>query len=282
VSAVLLSGHEVAEALAAELAAELATLPFIPKLAFVRVGEDPASVAYVRGKNRLAQRLGLATELHALPEATTQAELMALIAQLNAEPALDGVLLQLPLPPQLDSKPVLEAIDPAKDVDGFHPMNVGRLWSGQPTLVPCTPAGLIRILDHYQLPIEGRHAVIIGRSNLVGKPAAALFLGRHATVTLAHSRTRGLEGLARQADILVAAIGKAGFVKPTMVKPGAIVLDVGISRVEGRLMGDVAPEVAAVAAYLTPMPGGTGPMTVAMLMRNTLDAAQARRREPCG
>ncbi|MBS3967810.1 MAG: bifunctional 5,10-methylene-tetrahydrofolate dehydrogenase/5,10-methylene-tetrahydrofolate cyclohydrolase [Truepera sp.] len=281
-SAVLLSGHEVAEALAAELAAELATLPFIPKLAFVRVGEDPASVAYVRGKNRLAQRLGLATELHALPEATTQAELMALIAQLNAEPALDGVLLQLPLPPQLDSKPVLEAIDPAKDVDGFHPMNVGRLWSGQPTLVPCTPAGLIRILDHYQLPIEGRHAVIIGRSNLVGKPAAALFLGRHATVTLAHSRTRGLEGLARQADILVAAIGKAGFVKPTMVKPGAIVLDVGISRVEGRLMGDVAPEVAAVAAYLTPMPGGTGPMTVAMLMRNTLDAAQARRREPCG
>jgi len=282
VSAVLLSGHEVAEALAAELAAELATLPFIPKLAFVRVGEDPASVAYVRGKNRLAQRLGLATELHALPEATTQAELMALIAQLNAEPALDGVLLQLPLPPQLDSKPVLEAIDPAKDVDGFHPMNVGRLWSGQPTLVPCTPAGLIRILDHYQLPIEGRHAVIIGRSNLVGKPAAALFLGRHATVTLAHSRTRGLEGLARQADILVAAIGKAGFVKPAMVKPGAIVLDVGISRVEGRLMGDVAPEVAAVAAYLTPMPGGTGPMTVAMLMRNTLDAAQARRREPCG
>ncbi|MBS3933459.1 MAG: bifunctional 5,10-methylene-tetrahydrofolate dehydrogenase/5,10-methylene-tetrahydrofolate cyclohydrolase [Truepera sp.] len=280
-SAVLLSGHEVAEALAAELAAELATLPFIPKLAFVRVGEDPASVAYVRGKNRLAQRLGLATELHALPEATTQAELMALIAQLNTDPAVDGILVQLPLPPQLDSKPVLEAIDPAKDVDGFHPVNVGRLWSGQPTLVPCTPAGLIRILDHYQLPIEGRHAVIIGRSNLVGKPAAALFLRRHATVTLAHSRTRGLEGLARQADILVAAIGKAGFVKPAMVKPGAMVLDVGISRLEGRLVGDVDPEVTTVAAYLTPMPGGTGPMTVAMLMRNTLDAAKARRREPC-
>jgi len=279
VSVVLLSGHEVAEALAAELAAELATLPYIPKLAFVRVGEDPASVAYVRGKNRLAQRLGLATELHALPEATSQAELMALIAQLNTDPAVDGILVQLPLPPRLNSQPLLEAIDPAKDVDGFHPVNVGRLWSGQPTLVPCTPAGLIRILDHYRLPIEGRHAVIIGRSNLVGKPAAALFLRRHATVTLAHSRTRGLDSLAKQADILVAAIGKAGFVKPAMVKPGATVLDVGISRLEGRLVGDVDPEVATVAAYLTPMPGGTGPMTVAMLMRNTLDAAQARRRD---
>lgn len=281
-SALLLSGHEVVAALAAELAAELTTLPYIPKLAFVRVGEDPASVAYVRGKNRLAQRLGLATELHALLEATTQAELMALIAQLNIDPTVDGILVQLPLPPQLNSQPVLEAIDPAKDVDGFHPVNVGRLWSGQPTLVPCTPAGLIQILDHYRLPIEGRHAMIIGRSNLVGKPAAALFLRRHATVTLAHSRTRDLESLAKQADILVAAIGKAGFVTPAMVKPGAIVLDVGISRLEGRLVGDVAPEVATVAAYLTPMPGGTGPMTVAMLMRNTLDAAKARRREPCG
>jgi methylenetetrahydrofolate dehydrogenase (NADP+)/methenyltetrahydrofolate cyclohydrolase len=173
----------------------------------------------------------------------------------------------------------LEAIDPAKDVDGFHPVNVGRLWSGQPTLAPCTPAGLIRILDHYRLPIEGRHAVIIGRSNLVGKPAAALFLRRHATVTLAHSRTRGLEGLARQADILVAAVGKAGFITPALVKPGSTVLDVGISRLEGRLVGDVDPEVSTVAAYLTPMPGGTGPMTVAMLMRNTLDAARARRRD---
>lgn len=276
-SAVLLSGHEVAEALVAELATELASLPFTPKLAFVRVGEDPASVAYVRGKNRLAQRLGLATELHALSEATSQAELMALIAQLSNDPAIDGILVQLPLPPQLDSRPVLEAIDPAKDVDGFHPINVGRLWSGQRALVPCTPAGLIRILDHYRLPIEGQQTVIIGRSNLVGKPAAALFLRRHATVTLAHSRTRELERLAQQADILVAAIGQAGFVTPTMVKPGAIVLDVGISRVAGRLVGDVAPEVAKVAAYLTPMPGGTGPMTVAMLLHNTLEAAQVRR-----
>jgi len=280
VSAVMLSGHEVAEALAAELTSELATLPFTPKLAFIRVGEDPASVAYVRGKNRLAQRLGLATELHALPKATMQAELMALIAQLNTDPAIDGILVQLPLPLHLDSQPVLEAIDPAKDVDGLHPINVGRLWSGQPVLVPCTPAGLIRILDHYQLPIEGRHALIIGRSNLVGKPAAALFLRRHATVTLAHSRTRGLESLAKQADILVAAIGKAGFITLAMVKAGAIVLDVGISRLEGRLVGDVAPEVATVASYLTPMPGGTGPMTVAMLMRNTLDAAKARRGRP--
>lgn len=276
-SAVLLSGHEVAEALVAELATELASLPFTPKLAFVRVGEDPASVAYVRGKNRLAQRLGLATELHALSEATSQAELMALIAQLSNDLAIDGILVQLPLPPQLDSRPVLEAIDPAKDVDGFHPINVGRLWSGQRALVPCTPAGLIRILDHYRLPIEGQQTVIIGRSNLVGKPAAALFLRRHATVTLAHSRTRELERLAQQADILVAAIGQAGFVTPTMVKPGAIVLDVGISRVAGRLVGDVAPEVAKVAAYLTPMPGGTGPMTVAMLLHNTLEAAQVRR-----
>lgn len=276
-SAVMLNGHEVAEALADELVAELATLPYTPKLAFVRVGEDPASVAYVRGKNRLAQRLGLQTELYALPEATSQDALMGLIARLNADVELDGILVQLPLPPQLDSKPVLEAIDPAKDVDGFHPVNVGRLWSGQRALVPCTPAGLIRILDHYQLPIEGQHTVIIGRSNLVGKPAAALFLRRHATVTLAHSRTRALGDLCRQADILVAAVGKAGFVTPAMVKPGAVVLDVGISRIDGRLVGDVAPEVANVAGYLTPMPGGTGPMTVAMLMRNTVDAAKARR-----
>ena len=276
-SAILLNGREVSDSVTQSLKETLETLPYQPQLVVVRVGEDPASVSYVRGKDRTAKRLGLSSRVEVLPEETPQAELMALIADLNADDEVDGILVQDPLPPHLDIKPVQEAIDPAKDVDGFHPVNVGRLWSGQKALVPCTPAGIVRIMDFYELPIEGKHAVIIGRSNLVGKPAAALFLKRNATVSVAHSRTQDLPDLVKQADIIVAAVGRQGLVTPEMVKPGVVVLDVGITRVDGKLKGDVHPDVAEVAGYLTPMPGGTGPMTVAMLMQNTFDAAAVRR-----
>ncbi|CAN5665412.1 bifunctional methylenetetrahydrofolate dehydrogenase/methenyltetrahydrofolate cyclohydrolase [soil metagenome] len=276
-AAQLLRGKEVSERVSAVLRQSLRDLPFQPQLVVVRVGEDPASVAYVRGKARTARQIGMGSRVEVLPEATRQDELMALVASLSADPEVDGILVQDPLPPHLDIRPVQEAIDPAKDVDGFHPINVGRLWSGQKALVPCTPLGLICIMDYYGLPIAGKRTVIVGRSNLVGKPAAALFLQRHATVTLAHSRTRDLAALTREADILVAAVGREALITPDMVRPGAVVLDVGITRVDGRLRGDVHPGVAEVAAYLTPMPGGTGPMTVAMLMQNSYDAALARR-----
>ena len=281
-SATLLNGREVSDSVTQSLKETLQTLPYQPQLVVVRVGEDPASVSYVRGKDRTAKKLGLSSRVEVLPEETPQDELMALIAELNADEEVDGILVQDPLPAHLDIKPVQEAIDPDKDVDGFHPVNVGRLWSGQKALVPCTPAGMIRIMDHYDLPIEGKHAVIIGRSNLVGKPAAALFLQRHATVSLAHSRTQDLPGLVKQADIIVAAVGRQALVTPDIVKPGAVVLDVGITRVDGKLKGDVHPDVAEVAGYLTPMPGGTGPMTVAMLMQNTFDAAAMRRGDKSG
>lgn len=276
-SATLLMGREVSAALAAELTKRLEALSYQPQVVFVRVGDDPASMSYVRGKDRLAQRIGMRSAIHALPEEATQAELEQLLKQLNQDDEVDGILLQLPLPAHLSAQPLLELIDPAKDVDGFHPINVGRLWTGQQALLPCTPAGLIRILDHYGLPIEGKHVVIVGRSNLVGKPAAALFLRRNATVTVAHSKTQHLPSLTKEADILVAAVGRPGLIRADMVKPGAVVLDVGLTRVEGKIQGDVHPEVAEVAAYLTPMPGGTGPMTVAMLMQNTYDAAIRRR-----
>ncbi len=276
-SATLLNGREVSDSVTESLKETLEGLPYQPQLVVVRVGEDPASVSYVRGKDRTAKKLGLSSRVEVLPESTQQDELMSLIAELNNDNEVDGILVQDPLPSHLDIKPVQEAINPAKDVDGFHPVNVGRLWSGQKALVPCTPAGMIRIMDHYELPIEGKHAVIIGRSNLVGKPAAALFLQRNATVSLAHSRTQDLPSLIKQADIIVAAVGRQALVTPEMVKPGAVVLDVGITRVDGKLKGDIHPDVAEVAGYLTPMPGGTGPMTVAMLMQNTFDAAAMRR-----
>ena len=283
-TAVRLDGKAVAESVTAELKETLHTLPFTPQLVVVRVGEDPASVAYVRGKDRTATELGLHSRVEALPETTTQAELLDLVRNLNDDPEVDGILVQDPLPPHLDIREVQEAVDPDKDVDGFHPVNVGRLWNGERALVPCTPAGLIRMVDHYKLDVAGKRAVIVGRSSLVGKPAAALFLQRDATVTLAHSRTKDLAALTTEADILVAAVGRVGLVTPEMVKPGAVVLDVGITRVtdEGKksgfaLRGDVHPDVAGVAGYLTPVPGGVGPMTVAMLMQNTLVAAARRR-----
>jgi methylenetetrahydrofolate dehydrogenase (NADP+)/methenyltetrahydrofolate cyclohydrolase len=274
----LIDGKAVAKVLEGDVAAAIARLGFRPGLVAVRVGNDPASEIYVRNKAKKARELGLeGTEL-VFPQTMSEAELLAEVARLNADDAVDGILVQLPLPKQIDSKKVIDAIDPAKDVDGFHPINVGLLHLGRPSLVPCTPAGVIRLIDSTGEPIEGKRAVVIGRSDIVGKPVAALLLNRNATVTICHSRTRDLAAAARDADILVAAIGKAHFVTGDMVKPGAIIIDVGINRVEGKLAGDVDFAAAReIAGWITPVPGGVGPMTIAMLMSNTVAAATRRR-----
>lgn len=278
-----LSGPPVAEAVYQELQAQLSKLPYVPHLRVVRLGEDPASVSYVRLKDRQARKLGLSSQVDVFPDNTSQEELLAHIAQLNADPEVDGILVQSPVPKQVDFNTVLEAISPLKDVDGLTPTNAGRLWMGLEALESCTPAGVMRILKHYQIPLAGKEVVIVGRSNLVGKPLAALMLRENATVTLAHSRTQDLPAVCRRADVLVAAVGKVGLITPEMVRPGAVVVDVGINRVgqneKGRdiLVGDVAPEVAEVASALTPVPGGVGPMTVAMLLHNTVAAAMRRR-----
>ncbi|MEX2542595.1 MAG: tetrahydrofolate dehydrogenase/cyclohydrolase catalytic domain-containing protein [Trueperaceae bacterium] len=276
-AATVLDGRGAARALTAEVFGQISELSYTPRLVFIRAGDDPASGAYVRSKSRMAERAGIRAETRLLDSGTEQVELMRLISELNDDRDVDGILVQLPLYPHLDSRPVLAAVDPAKDVDGFNPINVGRLWSGEPGLFPATPMGLIRLLDHYRIPITGRHVVIVGRSNLVGKPAAGLFLRRDATVSLAHSRTRDLTSLTAAADIVVAAAGVPAMITASMVKPGAVVLDVGQSPVDGTLRGDVAPDVADVASALTPTPGGTGPMTVAMVIANTLSAARSRR-----
>lgn len=276
-SARVLDGREVAAALLDEVRATAGDLDPAPRLVFVRAGDDPASAGYVRSKGRLAGRAGIRHDTVVLPPETDPAGLLGEIRVLNENDDVDGILVQLPLYPHLDAAAVLSAIRPDKDVDGFHPVNVGRLWSGAETLAPATPAGLLRIVDHYEIPLAGREVVIVGRSNLVGKPAAALFLRRDATVTVAHSRTRDLAAHTRRADVLVAAVGRPGMIGPDMVRPGATVLDVGQARRDGVLRGDVAPEVAEVAGALTPTPGGTGPMTVAMVVANTLRAARARR-----
>jgi methylenetetrahydrofolate dehydrogenase (NADP+)/methenyltetrahydrofolate cyclohydrolase len=253
-----------------------------PGLATVLVGEDPASAVYVRSKNRATAELGMAGFAHNLPEATSEDELLRLVADLNADDRVDGILVQLPLPNQINSTRVIESIDPDKDVDGFHPMNAGRLASGLPALAPCTPYGCLYLLKQELGDLTGLEAVVIGRSNIVGKPMAQLLLGENATVTVAHSRTRDLPAVARRADILVAAVGRAEMVRGDWIKPGATVIDVGINRIptgdgKGRLVGDVAyDEAAEVAAAITPVPGGVGPMTIAMLMRNTLVAACRR------
>ncbi len=275
-SARLLDGKVASAEVVAGLADRVAALGFTPKLTFVRVGDDPASAYYVRSKERLAARVGIASETRVLPEGTGQDELLALVRGLNADDSVDGVLVQLPAP-GIDEDSVLAAIDPAKDVDGLHPVNVGRLWSGRPGLRPATPSGVLALADRYEVPLAGSLAVIVGRSNLVGKPLAAMLLQRDATVTVAHSRTRDLASLTRAADVVVAAAGRPGLIRADMVKPGAAVFDVGLSRVEGKIRGDVDPAVAEVAGWLTPMPGGTGLMTVAMVVANTLEAALARR-----
>lgn len=248
-----------------------------PHLAVVLVGSHAPSETYVRNKRRDAEQVGITSSDHRLPETTTTGEVLALVEQLNGDDNVSGILVQTPLPSQVEVEPVVEAVDPARDVDGFHPMNQGRLLRDQEGLVACTPAGIMRLLDDHQVPIEGQRAVVIGRSSIVGKPVALLLLRRHATVTICHSRTRDLPEVARQGDLLVAALGRPAYVTPQMVKEGAAVVDVGISQVDGRLRGDVDPGVAEKAGWLSPVPGGVGPMTRAMLMWNTLKAEQLRR-----
>jgi len=254
----------------------------VPGLATVLVGEDPASAVYVRSKNRATTEAGMVGFAHNLPDTISESELLDLIGELNADERVDGILVQLPLPAQIDSTRVIETIEPSKDVDGFHPMNVGRLGTGLPSLVPCTPYGCLHLLKSELGNLTGLDAVVIGRSNIVGKPMAALLLRESATVTIAHSKTKDLPAVVRRAHIVVAATGRAEMVRGDWIKPGAIVIDVGINRLptddgKGRLVGDVAfSEVVEVAGAITPVPGGVGPMTIAMLMRNTLLAAHRR------
>lgn len=245
----------------------------IPHLAVVLVGENPASQTYVRNKEAACKKAGIRSTVIRLNKDCTQQALEDVVRSLNGDVSVHGILVQLPLPGHLDESRVLALIDPDKDVDGFHAMNSGRLMNGQPRFVPCTPLGVMKLLETYDIPIAGKHAVIIGRSNIVGKPMAMLLLAKDATVTICHSKTQNLPDIARQADILVAAVGHPGFVTADMVKPGATVIDVGINRVDGQIVGDVAPEVAEIAGYLTPVPGGVGQMTIAMLLANTLNAA---------
>jgi methylenetetrahydrofolate dehydrogenase (NADP+) / methenyltetrahydrofolate cyclohydrolase len=287
VSAFVLDGTAVSEATLARVAESARALGVTPGLAVVLVGQDPASQVYVGAKGRAAKLCGFHSVQHTLPETTGEGELLALIGALNRDPAIHGVLVQLPLPKAIDATRVLEAIDPMKDVDGFHPVNVGLAASGvfERALIPCTPAGSMILIDraveHLGIRLDGAEAVVIGRSNIVGKPMAQLLLARNCTVTIAHSRTRDLPAVARRADVLVAAVGRPEMVRADWVKPGAIVIDVGINRIaapekgEGktRLVGDVAfAEAAAVAGAITPVPGGVGKMTIAMLMANTLTA----------
>jgi methylenetetrahydrofolate dehydrogenase (NADP+)/methenyltetrahydrofolate cyclohydrolase len=303
----ILSGKLIAEEIKREVAEEVKNLTekhgFRPCLAVVRVGEDAASAVYVGSKVKTSEELGMISEHHHLPAETSHEELLNLVKDLNNRDEVDGILVQLPLPKQIDEREILEAIDPEKDVDGFHPINVGKLSQGQKSLVPCTPAGVIEILKRSGINIAGEHAVIIGRSNIVGKPMAQLLLQENATVTICHSRTKNLAEIASQADILVAAIGRAGFVRAEHIKEGATVVDVGINNVSDAeaakelfgaddldkrlntiakrgftLVGDVNPRDAKEkAANFTPVPGGVGLLTVAMLMKNTVDAAKMRR-----
>ncbi|MBX3266786.1 MAG: bifunctional 5,10-methylenetetrahydrofolate dehydrogenase/5,10-methenyltetrahydrofolate cyclohydrolase [Acidobacteria bacterium] len=299
----LLSGKPVAEEIKAEVAAEVAALRFRPGLAVVRVGEDPASAVYVGSKVKTTEELGMHSEHIHLPAETSGDEILAIVNELNSRDDIDGILVQLPLPGHVNEREILEAIDPVKDVDGFHPMNVGRLSQGQDALVPCTPAGVIEILKRSGIEIAGKNAVVLGRSNIVGKPMAMLLLQENATVTICHSRTRDLARVTSQADILVAAIGRAGFVRGDHIAEGATVIDVGINNVSDAsmaaelfseddmpkrlaaierrgftLVGDVNPKEAMErAGAFTPVPGGVGLLTVAMLMQNTLKAAKLRR-----
>jgi methylenetetrahydrofolate dehydrogenase (NADP+) / methenyltetrahydrofolate cyclohydrolase len=259
--------------------AELRAAGVVPGLAVVLVGDDPASRVYVRNKGRACADVGLHSEQHDLPATATEAEVLERVRQLNSDPRIHAILVQLPLPPQVSAERVLTAVSPEKDADGFHPVNVGLLAAGNPRFVPCTPAGVMRMLDSEGIDPAGRHAVVLGRSNIVGKPMAMLLLQRHATVTICHSRTRDLGTVTRQADILVVAIGRARFLTGDMVKDGAVVIDVGINRLpDGKLAGDADfQSVLGRASRLTPVPGGVGPMTIAMLLENTVLAAERAR-----
>ncbi len=305
-AAILLDGNKIASEIRAEIASEVKAMTAAgvrPGLAVVLVGHNPASEIYVRGKVKSSEEVGIYSEQHTPPETASTAQLLDLIAGLNRRDDIDGILVQLPLPPHVDSKKVLMSVAPAKDVDGFHPMNVGFLSTQRPGLVPCTPAGIMEILNRSHIPIAGREAVVVGRSDIVGKPVAMLLINSNATVTVCHSKTHDLPGVCRRADILVAAIGRAGMITRDYVKPGATVIDVGMNKVTDRaeferlfagnakreetfrtkgavLTGDVHPEVIAVAGAITPVPGGVGPLTIAMLMANTVRAAKLRRGVP--
>lgn len=277
-AAVCMDGRAVAKTWKEEIAKKAEAMissGVTPHLAVVLVGENPASQVYVRNKENACAKAGIRSTVIRLCETCTQEELEKVVLTLNDDQSVHGILVQLPLPRHLDEARVLALIDPDKDVDGFHAMNSGRLMNGQEGFVPCTPLGVMKLLEAYNISPEGKYAVVIGRSNIVGKPMAMLLLAQNATVTVCHSRTKDLAQITRQADILVAAVGKAGFVKADMVKPGAVVIDVGINRVDGQLVGDVdAQAVSEVAGYLTPVPGGVGQMTIAMLLANTLQAAK--------
>jgi methylenetetrahydrofolate dehydrogenase (NADP+) / methenyltetrahydrofolate cyclohydrolase len=274
----IIDGKAIATALRASLAERVAKLPFRPGLAFVLVGDDPASAVYVRGKDRAARAVGIEVQTIRLPTDASEKTLLTRIAGLNANPAIDAILVQLPLPAHIGAQAVVEAIDPDKDVDGFHPLNAGRLASGNPGLVPCTPRGVMKLLTQTGVTLAGSRALVLGRSNIVGRPMAALLLAADATVTMAHSRTRNLAAECRRAEVLVTAAGKPELVRGDWIAPGAVVIDVGINRVDGRLVGDVAfAEVSQVAGAITPVPGGVGPMTIACLLENTLTAALRRR-----
>jgi methylenetetrahydrofolate dehydrogenase (NADP+)/methenyltetrahydrofolate cyclohydrolase len=298
----ILDGIAIAAEIKAEVANEVQDLKargITPGLAVVLVGEVPASQIYVRSKVKTCGELGIYSELISPPETVTTSDMLALIADLNARKDIDGILIQLPLPKHVDTKRLLDAVSPDKDVDGFHPVNVGRLQSGQPALAPCTPAGIIEILRRSHLPVAGQNAVVVGRSDIVGKPAAMMLLNASATVTICHSKTADLAKFTREADILVAAIGRPGFVTPEMVKPGAVLIDVGINRITNPaeverffpgdvaraatlakrgsvVVGDIDPAAFASAGAYTPVPGGVGALTIAMLMQNTLTAARLR------
>ena len=272
-SATLMDGKQTAQDIRAELktmVANTAGKGTLPCLAVVMAGEDPASAVYVRNKQKACEEAGILSVTHTLPEETTEEELLRLVADLNRDETVTGILVQLPLPAQIDEKKILVAIDPDKDVDGFHPVNVGKLCSDEDGFVSCTPAGIIELLKRYEIPMEGRECVIVGRSNIVGKPLIQLMLKENATVTVCHSKTKNLQQVCRRADILVAAIGRAKFITKDFVKEGAVVIDVGINRGEdGKLSGDVDFDaVKEVASYITPVPGGVGPMTIAMLLKN--------------
>ncbi|HEP1371994.1 TPA: bifunctional methylenetetrahydrofolate dehydrogenase/methenyltetrahydrofolate cyclohydrolase [Streptococcus pyogenes] len=275
----LIDGKALAQKMQQELAAKVNNLKqnkgIVPGLAVILVGDDPASQVYVRNKERAALTVGFKSETVRLSEFICQEELIAVIERYNADNTIHGILVQLPLPNHINDKKIILAIDPKKDVDGFHPMNTGHLWSGRPLMVPCTPSGIMELLREYNVNLEGKHAVIIGRSNIVGKPMAQLLLDKNATVTLTHSRTRQLEEVCRCADVLIVAIGQGHFITKQYIKDGAIVIDVGMNRDDnGKLIGDVAfDEVAEVAAKITPVPGGVGPMTIAMLLEQTYQSA---------
>ncbi len=275
----LIDGKAVAADLRRSIAARVATLDFRPGLRVVRVGDDPASGVYVRNKDKAAQEVGFDSATLHLPATTTEAELLAVVAQLNVDPEVDGILVQLPLPPQIRADRVISAVLPEKDVDGFHPLNAGRLASGQPGLVPCTPKGAMHLLRAAGASLPGARAVVLGRSNIVGRPMAQLLLAADCTVTIVHSRTRDLPAECRRAEILIAAVGRAEMVRGDWVTEGATVIDVGINRLaDGRLVGDVDFAGASQRAEaITPVPGGVGPMTIACLLENTLEAALARR-----